>query len=359
MIITRTPFRVSFFGGGTDYPDWYREHAGATLAMAIDKYCYISCRYLPPFFEHKSRIAYSKIETVASNDEIEHPAVRAVLNYMDIRDGVEIHYDADLPARTGLGTSSAFTVGLLSATHALTGRLSTMHQLASSAVHIEQQVLREPVGCQDQITAAYGGFSRIEFKRDETFEVSPVTLSRERLREFESHLMLVFTGVVRLSADYSAVQVRTIPNRKRELERMHAMVDEGLSLLGSSSGLERFGRLLDEAWRLKRSLTDCISSPHIDGIYEAGMEAGAWGGKLLGAGGGGFVLFFAPPERHAQIQARLPHLMHVPVRTATSGCQIVLYTPQAERGRVDEWSPLAHSASTPVNIAASALTIEG
>jgi D-glycero-alpha-D-manno-heptose-7-phosphate kinase len=325
VIITRTPFRVSFFGGGTDYPVWYREHGGATLVTAIDKYCYITCRHLPPFFRHKSRIAYTRIETVADNAHIEHPAVRAVLQHMGIDAGVEIHYDADLPARTGLGTSSAFTVGLLMAVYALQGRLVTAEQLARTAIYVEQELLKEAVGCQDQIIAAHGGFLRLTIRTDGSFSAAPLTLSRDYLAGFQSHLLLTFTGTARTASEVSPEQIRNTPRLGRELARMAELVDEGIRMLADQRDLRGFGELLDVGWQIKRGLSSRITNGDIDDVYARGRAAGAWGGKLLGAGGGGFLLFFAPPDAHANIRRALPELMHIPIKISNSGASVVFY----------------------------------
>lgn len=328
MIITRTPFRVSFFGGGTDYPNWYLEHGGAVLATAIDKYCYISCRRLPPFFEHRHRIVYSKIENVRSNDDIEHPAVRAVLNWMKIDEGIEIHHDGDLPARSGLGSSSSFTVGLLNALYALRGKMTTKEKLATDAIHIEQKVIGENVGSQDQVSAAFGGFNRIEFRRDGSYDVVPVMLPGHRREELRDHLMLCFTGFSRIASEVAKSKIENLKNREKELRLMRDMVDEALSILSNvNEPIDSFGKLLDVSWRYKRSLSDRVSTPEIDQIYAAAKEAGAIGGKILGAGGGGFLLLFAKPENHAAIRARLDKLIHVPFNFEDSGSRVVLYQP--------------------------------
>ena len=328
MIISRTPFRISFFGGGTDYPVWYREHGGAVLATSINRYCYITCRYLPPFFEHKSRIVWSHIERVRSVAEIRHPAVREALNFMDIREGVEIHHDGDLPARAGLGTSSSFTVGLLHALYALKGAMRSKRQLALDAIHLEQERLGENVGSQDQVTAAFGGFNRVDFDSDNGFAVSPVILPKPRSQELQDHLMLFFTGISRTASEVAKEQIKVTPQRKRELTCMHEMVGHAADILAGSSDLSDFGRLLHEGWQLKRSLTQHISTPEIDGIYDTARRAGALGGKLLGAGGGGFLLFFVPPERHPDLLDRLHLLLHVPVSFESSGSQIVFFEPE-------------------------------
>ena len=234
MIITRTPFRISFFGGGTDYPAWYQEHGGVVLATTIDKYCYISCRYLPPFFEHRHRIVYSRIENVRSIDEIEHPAVRAVLGWAGCEQGLEIHHDGDLPARSGLGSSSSFTVGLVHALTALSGRYIAKDDLARNAIYIEQKIINENVGSQDQISAAFGGFNRIEFNHDDSFQVSPIVLSKERLAELQSHLMLCFTGFSRIASEVAKSTIQNIKAREVELTRMKGMVEDGIRILQSA-----------------------------------------------------------------------------------------------------------------------------
>lgn len=328
MIITRTPFRISFFGGGTDYPAWYLRYGGAVLATTIDKYCYISCRYLPPFFEHKYRIVYSKIENVKAIPEIQHPAVRAVLDVYDCRDGLEIHHDGDLPARSGLGSSSSFTVGLINAIMALRGKYISKEELASQAIHVEQQVIRENVGSQDQVAAAFGGFNRIEFRRDGSFDVAPIVLPAERLALLQSHLMLCFTGLARTASEIARSQIENLEKRAQELDRMKAMVDEAISVLQSKSApIEDFGRLLHESWMHKRRLSDLVSTGEIDRLYEVARAAGAIGGKLLGAGGGGFFLLFVRPEHQKEVREKLSHLVHVPFRFESSGSRVVLYQP--------------------------------
>ena len=330
MIISRTPFRISFLGGGTDYPAWYREHGGAVLTTSIDKYCYITCRHLPPFFEYTSRILYSKVENVKSNGDIEHPAVREILKYLGMADGVEIHHDGDLPARTGLGSSSSFAVGLLHALHALKHRMPDKMQLAKEAIHIEQNVLKENVGCQDQVIAALGGFQRIDFQSNGTVSANPVIIENGRLEEFQSHLLLYFTGFSRIASLIVKEQLDRIKDTKPQLTRIRQMVDESISILTGGGDLAQFGGLLDESWRLKRSLSSKVSSPTIDEIYERAKAAGALGGKLLGAGGGGFMLLFAKPERHPQIKEKLKDLLRVPFRFETEGSRIILYNPDSQ-----------------------------
>jgi D-glycero-alpha-D-manno-heptose-7-phosphate kinase len=328
MIITRTPFRISFFGGGTDYPGWFREHGGTVLATTINKYCYITCRRLPQFFEHKHRIVYSQIENVKHNDEIQHPAVRAVFNWAKVTDGMEIHHDGDLPARSGLGSSSSFTVGLLHALHGLNGQMAYKEGLARDAIHIEQNIIGENVGSQDQVSAAIGGFNRIEFHRNDSFDVSPVIIPGHRREELRDHLMLCFTGFSRIASQVAKSKIANFKSRQKELKLMRAMVDEALSILqNTNESIDSFGKLLDASWQYKRSLSDRVSTPEIDSIYQAAMDAGAIGGKILGAGGGGFLLIFAKPERHAAIRVRLNNLIHVPFDFEDSGSRVVLYQP--------------------------------
>ena len=333
MIISRTPFRISFFGGGTDYPAWYRENGGAVLGTSINRYCYISCRRLPPFFEHRHRIVYSQTELVQEVDDIRHPAVRAALHHMGIAEGLEIHHDGDLPARTGLGSSSAFTVGILHALHALEGSMPSRMQLATEAIHLEQDLLQESVGCQDQVLAAHGGLNLVTFGPPLDIRVRPVTVRRERLDELQSRLMLFFTGFSRTASDIACEQIRQTPNRGRELTEMRAMVDQAVRILDGTCDLEEFGRLLDASWQLKRGLTDRISTPHTDDVYRRGTAAGATGGKLLGAGGGGFMLFFVDPERRQTVKDALDGLLHVPFRFEDAGSQIVFYEPDPEHQR--------------------------
>jgi D-glycero-alpha-D-manno-heptose-7-phosphate kinase len=327
MIISRTPFRVSFFGGGTDYPKWSQEHGGVVLSTAIDKYCYITCRYLPQFFEHNYRIVYSKIENVRTIDEIGHPAVRAVLGYYHNEKGLEIHHDGDLPARSGLGSSSSFTVGLINAVNALHGSYISKEELAAQAIDVEQNVIGESVGSQDQISAAFGGFNRIEFLRDGSFQVAPIILRKNRLYELQDNLMLFFTGLSRNAPEIAQSKIENFKNREIELFRMKEMVTEAITLLQGNGPIADFGRLLRESWQYKRTLSSKVTNPEIDAIFDIAMANGAIGGKLLGAGGGGFVLLFVPPERQALIREKFRHLVNVPFRFENSGSRIVLYQP--------------------------------
>ena len=325
MIISRTPFRISFFGGGTDYPDWYRKHGGAVLATTIDKYCYITARHLPPFFEHRICLVYSKIEYCQTIEEIAHPSVREVLRFLDVQRGVEIHHDGDIPARSGMGSSSAFTVGLLHALYALKGQMVSKHQLAMESVHLEQDVLKETVGSQDQVLAAYGGFNHITFAPNGEISVRPVTLSRDRMQELNAHVMLFYTGIKRTASTIADTYVNDIDDKRRQLRLMRELVDEGVSILGGGQDLGGFGELLHEAWQAKRSLSATVSNSYVDDIYDQARAAGAIGGKLIGAGGGGFIVFFAPPERHAAIRERLAKLIHVPVKFEFGGSQIIFF----------------------------------
>lgn len=329
MVITSTPLRISFFGGGTDYPVWYREHGGSVLSTTINKSCYITCRRLPPFFEYHSRISYSKVENVNSNNAIQHPSVRACLQFLKIDEGVEVHHVADLPARTGLGTSSAFTVGLLLGLYALKNQMCDKQSLAKEAIHIEQDLLEEAVGAQDQMSAAYGGFNRINFRTDGSIEATRVLTSQARVNELEQHLALYFTGFSRTASEIAKEQLRVTPNKKHELETMLQLVDEAESIVTSPGrSLDDFGRLLDESWKIKRGLTPKITTSTINDIYQAGLDAGALGGKLLGAGGGGFMLFYVPPERRQALRDRLRKLLCVPFSFSNRGSHVVLYEPE-------------------------------
>ncbi len=329
MVITSTPLRISFFGGGTDYPVWYREHGGAVLATAINKRCYVTCRNLPPFFEHHSRISYSRVENVSKNDQIEHPSVRACLKFLGVEQGVEIHHVADLPARTGLGTSSAFTVGLLLGLYALQDKMRDKHSLAADAIHVEQDLIQEAVGSQDQVSAAYGGFNRINFDADGGIEVKRILASQNRLADLEQHLALYFTGFSRTASEIATEQLKMTPHKKKELDMMMQLVDEAEAVVTSpTASLDEFGRLLHASWQIKRSLTQKISNSNIDEIYQAGINAGALGGKLLGAGGGGFMLFFVSPERREALRARLRKFLCVPFKFSNRGSHVVVYEPE-------------------------------
>jgi D-glycero-alpha-D-manno-heptose-7-phosphate kinase len=328
MIISRTPFRISFFGGGTDYPEWYSEHGGAVLATTIDKYCYISVRELPPFFDHRFRVVYSIVENVQEIREIQHPAVRGVLEWLEVGKGLEIHHDGDLPARSGLGSSSAFTVGLINAVHALDGRHVSKDMLAGEAIHVEQCVLKEHVGLQDQISTAFGGFNHITIAQNGTYNVAPIVLPSERLAALQSHLLLIFTGISRRADEVAQTVVGNMKNKARDIRSMHEMVNQAIDILASSTtDVLEFGRLLKEAWALKRSLSERVTNSTVDNMLETATRAGAVGGKLLGAGGGGFMLLFARPEDHGRIRSALSKLVTVPFTFDMSGSRIVLYQP--------------------------------
>jgi D-glycero-alpha-D-manno-heptose-7-phosphate kinase len=325
MIISRTPYRISFFGGGTDYPTWYLKHGGAVLATTIDKYCYLTCRYLPPFFEHKTRVVYSKVESCQTIDEISHPSVREVLRYLNIDRGVEIHHDGDLPARSGMGSSSSFTVGLLHALYALKGQMVSKQQLAQESIYIEQEILKETVGSQDQMSAAHGGFNIIEFSPNGEISVRPMTLTQERIEELNSHLMLFYTGIIRTASNIAKSYVNNIENGKRQLCLLNDLLKESISILNNGTDINEFGRLLHEAWQAKRSLSNKVSNSSVDEIYNTVRSAGALGGKLTGAGGGGFMLLFVPPEKQMKVREKLKKLIHVPFKFEGGGSQIIFY----------------------------------
>jgi len=327
MIISKTPFRISFFGGGTDYPAWYQENSGAVLSTSIDKYCYISVRYLPPFFEHKHRIVYSLIENVKGISEIKHPVVKALLKLFKVKKGIEIHHDGDLPARAGLGSSSAFTVGMLNSLYALNGRIISKHELAKEAIRLEREILKENVGSQDQIAVAYGGFNKIFFHNDHNFRIEPVTLKKERVVELQSNLMLIFTGLSRLSSEIAAEQIKNTPHNKEELAQMLEMVDRAVGILNSKADIIEFGKLLHESWQIKRKLSNKISNLQIDSIYSKALKNGAIGGKLLGAGGGGFMLLFVPPKNRQRLSRALKNLLEVKFSFENNGSQIIYYNP--------------------------------
>lgn len=336
MIISRTPFRISFFGGGSDYPNWYREHGGQVLATAIDKYCYITCRYLPPFFEHRYRVVYSKIEDCMTIEQIEHPAVREILHFLKFNRGIEIHHDGDLPARSGMGSSSSFTVGLLHALNGLNGRMSSQQQLSLDSIHVEQELLNETVGSQDQVLAAYGGLRHVVFHKEGEITVNPVTLSAEKSSALNDHLMLFYTGIVRTASDVASTYVPDINNREQQVRSIMEMVTEGISILSGNDDLNRFGSLLDEAWKAKSSLSSGVSNGEIDEIYAEAKASGAIGGKLLGAGGGGFIVLYVPPSEQEKIKERLSKLIHVPFRFESSGSQIIYFDHEEDYSKAEE-----------------------
>ena len=327
MIIVRTPYRISFFGGGTDYPGWYREHGGAVLAVAINKHCYITCRRLPPFFEHRIRVVWSRIELCQTVDDIQHLAVREVLRHVGVEGGLEIHHDGDLPARSGTGSSSSFTVGMLHAAHGMLGHMPSKKQLADEAIYVEQEVIGETVGSQDQYLTAYGGLNYVTFATNDEITVHPLVLSADRMSELSDHLMLFYTGIKRTASDVAKSYVDDIGSRARQLRRIHAIADSALSVITGTDDIARFGSLLHDSWQEKRSLSDLVTNSEVDEIYSAGMSAGAIGGKILGAGGGGFILFFVPPELHPRVKEKLATLIHVPFEFDHAGSQVVFYEP--------------------------------
>ncbi|MFO0964558.1 MAG: hypothetical protein U0793_03085 [Gemmataceae bacterium] len=348
MIICRTPYRISFFGGGTDYPAWYRAHGGAVLAAAIDKYCYLTVRELPPFFEHKIRVVYRKIETCQSVKDIEHPAVRETMRHLGFDDGLEIHHDGDLPARSGMGSSSAFTVGLLHALYALRGETPAPLQLAEESIHIEQQRLGETVGSQDQVMAAFGGLRSVQFHRSgeagcsgprHAMTVDRVPLTPDRSAELQAHLMLFYTGIPRTASDVAHSYVANLDACRPQLETLRRLVDEATDLLVSRLDIRGFGELLHEAWQTKRSLSPLVSNARIDALYRRAL-AGAVGGKLAGAGGGGFLLLFVPPAKQKRVLAAMADVLHVPFAFDTEGSRILFEeNPSPSRSRTARRSP--------------------
>lgn len=328
MIITKTPYRISFFGGGTDLNQWFSENGGAVISTSIDKYCYISCRYLPKFFEHKYRFVYSQIEDVIKIDDIKHPAIKGLLNHLNWEKGIELHHDGDLPARSGLGSSSSFTVGMLNALSALQGKYISKNELAKQAIYIEQNVLNENVGCQDQIAAAYGGFNKIEFYGIDSFKVSPIIIPEARLNKLQDNLLLFFTGISRFASEIEKSKIVNFNSKKIELRKMHEMVDVSIDILVNEvKNIDDFGLLLNEGWNYKKSLSNLVSNSEVDEIYNNALKSGALGGKLLGAGGGGFILFYAPKEKHHEIKDKLNHLIHVPFKFENLGSTVALYQP--------------------------------
>ena len=327
MIISRTPFRISFFGGGTDYPAWYRENGGRVISTTIDKYCYVTLRELPPFFKYKHRFRYFEREEVNTIDEIKHPSIRECLKYLDINKNIELVHHADLPAQSGLGSSSTFTVGLLMAGYALNDKMRTKSQLAHDAIEIEQRRIGEAVGSQDQTAAAFGGFNRINFGGYREVEVTPFTISNQKIINLQDHLMLFFTGFSRNASDIAQKQIEITSSKTKELNIMVELCKEAEELLISSeNGFLEWGKLLNEQWKVKKSMTNLITNTKIDEMYAKGISAGALGGKLLGAGGGGFMVFLVPPEKHEQIKVSLNTILHVPFKFEFSGSQIVYYS---------------------------------
>lgn len=327
MIYTKTPFRMSFFGGGTDYKPFFEQYGGSVISTTFDKYSYVSVRHLPRFFDYRNQLTYSRIERAATVDGIKHPMVRNAMKMLDM-DELFIGYDADLPARSGLGSSSSFAVGLLHAFHALKGHYAGKDQLAREAIYLERELCGESGGWQDQIAVAYGGLNRINFCGDE-FEVKPIIITRQRKELLNESIMMFFTGFSRLSSEIAAEQVKATRDKTGELLEMMRLVDEGEKILSNRHGdLDDFGRLLNESWQLKRGLTKKVSTNMLDHIYSTAMQYGALGGKLLGAGGGGFFIFYVPGERQEAVRAALKDLLYVPFRFEDSGAEILYYRPE-------------------------------
>lgn len=326
MIITKTPFRMSFFGGGTDIPSFFNENGGAVISTTFDKYCYVNVRHLPPFMPYYSELVYSKIERVNSIDDIVHPLIRECMRLHDIHE-IRLTYEGDLPARTGLGTSSTFAVGMLNAFCALKGKMMSKAQLTQEAIHVERDILQEHGGWQDQIAAAFGGFNRIDFK-DNQFKVSPIVIHPDRKAQLDNSLMLFYTGVTRFSSDVQKDTFAKPEDKKAQLKEMLSLVDEAQAILeDKNADLNDFGRMLDHTWKLKRGTGSKVSNGSIDELYERGIKAGALGGKLLGAGGGGFLLFYVEPDKQQHVINALNELMHVPFNFENEGTSIVYYNP--------------------------------
>lgn len=327
MIITKTPFRMSFFGGGTDLPEFFKENTGAVLSTTFDKYCYVNVRHLPRFFDYTTELSYSKTERVTDIKAIEHPAIRNAMAYLNMKE-IRLTYEADLPARSGLGTSSSFAVGMLYAFYALKGKYADKKKLADEAIYLERKLCGEAGGWQDQIAAAFGGFNRINFSPD-GYEVLPVIIPPERKRQLNDSLLLYFTGFTRLSSDIHRSNSMAAGEKKARLKELYGMVNEAEKILTDpDTDLNEFGRLLNQAWKQKRQLGGSISTDSIDALYQKGIKAGASGGKLLGAGGGGFLIFYAEPERQSAVMEAMEGLLHVPFRFENGGTRVIHYTPE-------------------------------
>ncbi len=333
MIITRTPFRMSFFGGGTDMKEFFNEHGGAVLSTTFDKYCYVTVRHLPPFFDYKTELSYSKIERVEEIEKIVHPAVREAMKMLDTKD-IRLTYEADLPARSGLGTSSSFAVGMLNAFHCLKGQYADKRKLADEAIHLERDLCQEAGGWQDQIAASFGGFNKITFK-DNSYEVTPLIISPERKRLLNDSLMMFFTGFTRFSSDVQKANQATPETKAAKIERLKEMLrlvdDAQKVLVDQSADLNDFGRLLDHTWKLKRQTGSAVSTSGIDALYDKGMAAGALGGKLLGAGGGGFLVFYVPKEKQAAVRDAMKDLLYIPFKFENEGTKVIYYEAEDER----------------------------
>ena len=324
MLISRAPVRISFFGGGTDYPEYFLQHGGAVLATSIDKYSYVTATPFPShLFDYLIRVSYRKVELVKTVDELEHNVYQQCLKFCGLEKDIELHNVADLPAFTGLGSSSAFTVSLLQALHSFKGEFVKPLDLAYEAIYVERYLVKDRVGCQDQVMAAMGGFNLVEFRTEEDIIVTRIPLSSKRLAEFESHIFIVFTGIKRKASQVVAKQLKRVADNTEILKKMRKMVDQGWDILTTNQPLSAFGELLHQAWIAKRSLDTIISNPEIDNLYKLGRESGAWGGKLLGAGAGGFILFFAPPESHESLKQTFIHHEILSVKINAPGSQII------------------------------------
>lgn len=327
MVITKTPFRMSFFGGGTDMESFFQNNLGAVLSTTFDKYCYVTVRHLPRFFEYKTHLTYSKMEFINDNIEIQHPAIRNAMEMLDMHE-LRLTYDADLPARSGLGTSSSFAVGMLNAFYALKGKYADKKKLADEAIYLERVLCNETGGWQDQIAASYGGFNRINFNAN-GYEVLPVIIAPERKKTLNSNLMLFFTGFTRFSSEIQEVNNIKRGENEELLKRMYYLVNEAERILVDKNyDLDEFGKLLDYAWKLKRNMGPNISTNNIDELYKKGIEAGALGGKLLGAGGGGFLLFYVQPEKQEAVMRAMKNLIYIPFEFENGGTRVIHYTPE-------------------------------
>lgn len=327
MIITKTPFRMSFFGGGTDFNGFFNEHGGAVLSTTFDKFAYVTVRHLPPFFDYKTHITYSKEEKVNEVSEIVHPAIRNAMQWLNM-DCIRMTYEADLPARSGLGTSSSFAVGMLSAFYALKGEYADKRKLADDAIYLERTLCKESGGIQDQIAASFGGFNRINFSRD-GYSVNPLIISSERKKDLNDHLMLFFTGFSRFSSDIQKGTEQSMKDKTQQLLEMYHLVDEAEKILtDKKASLDEFGKLLDYTWKLKRGISSGISTGSIDEQYDKAIKAGALGGKLLGAGGGGFLLFYVPLEKQEAVKKALEGQMYVPFKFENEGTKVIYYGPE-------------------------------
>jgi D-glycero-alpha-D-manno-heptose-7-phosphate kinase len=328
MIITKTPFRMSFFGGGTDMQDFFNEYGGAVLSTTFDKYCYVNVRHLPRFFDYNTELTYSVTERVSNVDDIEHPAIRNAMKMLDMHE-IRLTYEADLPARSGLGTSSSFAVGMLNAFYALKGKYADKKRLADEAIYLERVLCNEAGGWQDQIAASFGGFNRINFNSD-GYEVLPLIIAPDRKRQLNSNLMMFFTGFTRFSSDVQKANAVGKEDKTAQLKEMLSLVDDAEHVLtDKESDLDDFGRLLDHTWRLKRQTGAAVSTDSIDGLYAKGLEAGALGGKLLGAGGGGFLVFYVQPEYHESVRNAMQDLLYIPFEFETGGTRVIHYTPES------------------------------